>query len=150
MSIFGDLDIESAADDPFGVDPGTYNAVVSDVEVKDSKDGSKKGLWLTYSITECTENPAMEGRKVSEWKTIPQPEDPKNPSAEDSRAMSFLKLRLASLGIPPTHMNTVQFEDLIGIDVVITVEKNGEYTNVKRVEIPTSNGNGFSAENPFA
>lgn len=144
MSIFGDLDIASASDDPFSVAPGTYEAVVSDVEVKDNKDKTLKGLWITYTITGETEN----GKNVSEWKTIPAPADPKNPSAEDKRSMSFLKMRLSSLGIPESRMNSVQPEDLIGTEVAITVKKNGEYTNVTKVEALTALSVG-GPSNPF-
>lgn len=144
MSIFGDLDIANAEDDPFSIPPGTYEATVSDVEVKDNKDKTLKGLWITYTVIGETEN----GKKVSEWKTIPAPADPKNPSAEDKRSMSFLKMRLSSLGIPESRMNSVQPEDLIGTDVAITVKKNGEYTNVTKVEplVALSVGSG---SNPF-
>ena len=51
--------------------------------------------------------------------------------------MSFLKMRLKSLGVPETRMNTLQPEDLVGTDVVITVKKNGESTNITKVEIYT-------------
>lgn len=145
MSIFGDLDIANAENDPFSVAPGTYEATVSDVEVKDNKDKTLKGLWITYTITgEDVET----GKKVTEWKTIPNPADPKNPSAEDKRAMSFLKMRLSSLGIPESRMNTVGPEDLIGTDVVITVKKNGEYTNVTKVE-PYGHRDSIVDSNPF-
>ena len=151
MSIFGDLDIASAADDPFSVDPGTYHATVSEVKVKGSKDQTKKGLQITYTILTCDENPAMAGRTVSEWKTIPEPDDPKNPTADDAKAMSFLKMRLLSLGIPENRMNTVEFVDLQGVEVVITVEKNNGYTNVKRVELyDDSDFKDDLADNPFA
>lgn len=133
MSIFGDLDIANAQDDPFSVAPGTYPATVSDVEVKDNKDKTLKGLWITYTVQGEQET----GKKVTEWKTIPSPVDPKNPSAQDQRDMSFLKMRLKSLGVPETRMNTLQPEDLVGTDVVITVKKNGGYTNITKVEIYT-------------
>lgn len=145
MSLFGDLDIASAADNPFSVDPGTYSATVSNVELKDSKAGDKTGLFFTYTIT--GDGP-MVGRSVSEWKTVPQPENPKSPTAEEAQALSFLKMRLASLGIPEARMNTVTPDDLIGIDVVITVKQKDEYTNITKVVLAT--GVATNSENPFA
>lgn len=147
MGLFGDLDIAAAADNPFAVDPGTYPATVSDVVVKESKDKTKTGLNFTYTIT--GEGP-MVGRNVSEWKTLPTPANPKNPTAEEAQALSFLKMRLASLGIPEARMNSIVPEDLVGIDVVITVKQKDEYTNVTKVVLADESSNNAAMDNPFA
>jgi hypothetical protein len=134
MSIFGDLDVASASDDPFKVPANTYNAVVSESKVADSKDGSKKGLVLIYTV----EDPGSEhhGKNVREWKTIPQPADPKNPSGEDLRAMSFLKARLLDLGVPEERINSIQPDELIGKEVTIDVrEGKNDFMNVNSVTL---------------
>lgn len=131
MGLFDGLDVASAADNPFEVDPGTYNALVTEVEVRPTKDNTKIGLNITYTIDD-DESP-MNGRKVNEWKQIPQPADPANPTADEARAASFLKQRLANLGIPEDRMNDVDADDLIGTECVVSVKKNGEYTNVTKV-----------------
>lgn len=133
MSIFGDLDIASAADDPFEVPPNVYNAVVSDVKVGPTKDQSKVGMTIVFTIESDDEH---SGKSVREWKHIPQPADPKNPSGEDKRAMSFLKSRLVDLGIPAERVNSVTPEDLIGKEVTIDVRKGkGDFTNVNKVTL---------------
>lgn len=134
MSLFGDLDIAAAADDPFNIDEGVYAGVVSGVTTKKSNDGTKKGLVLTYTVTD--EDSPMVGRKIDEWKNMPQPEDPHNMTPEEERDASFLKMRLKSLGVAEEDMNTVGPEDLISTEVIFTVKKKGEYTNVVKVELP--------------
>jgi len=131
MSIFGDLDVESAADDPFAVPDNTYKAFLFDVKVGPTKDGTKTGMSLTYKISEGEH----EGKQITEWKRIPTPADPKNLDADDQRALSFLKARMLSLGIPASAVNTVTPEDLIGKSVLVTVKSEKGYTNVKKLEL---------------
>lgn len=131
MGLFGDLDVAAAEDNPWDLPANTYEAAVFEVAVKENKDKTKKGLSITYKVTEGEHT----GKKVSEWKTIPEPANPKAPSAEDKQAASFLKMRLASLGVPESRMNSVDVNDLQGLDVFITVKKNGEYTNVTNVKL---------------
>lgn len=135
MSLFGDLDIAAAADDPFNIDEGVYEGTISAVTKKESNDKTKKGLVITYTVTD--EESPMIGRKIDEWKNLPQPADPHNMTPEEERDVSFLKMRLKSLGVAEEDMNTVEPEDLIGTDVVFTVKKKGEYTNVVKVELPS-------------
>lgn len=130
MGLFGDLDVAAAEDNPWAVPANTYEATVFTVEVKADKNGNQ-GMILVYKIASGDH----EGKTVSEWKTIPTPADPKHPTAEEMKAASYLKMRLTSLGVPETRINSVEIGDLEGIPVTITVTVNGEYTNVKRVEV---------------
>lgn len=133
MSLFGDLDIASAADDPFNIDEGIYRGVLSNVQTKKSNDGTKKGTVFTYTVTD--EESPMVGRKIDEWKNLPQPADPDSLTPEEERDLSFLKMRLSSLGVAEEDMNTVEAKDLIGTECVFTVKKKGDYTNVVKVEL---------------
>lgn len=142
MGIFGDLDVEAAADDPFAVDDGTYNGTITKCEAKPTKNGDKIGLTLEYTITD--EGP-MAGRKVSEWKHIPRSGD-----ENAANAASFLKQRLISIGVPADRINSFEPEDALGTDVVFTVKKNGEYTNVTRVALPDGGGSTSDGGNAFA
>lgn len=130
MSLFGDLDIASAEDNPFDIPDNTYETYLTDVEVKRSKAGNL-GLALGYKIA----SGAHEGKSISEWKNIPEPEDPANPSPKDLQAMSFLKSRLIDLGVPEERINSLEPKDLIGTHVYVTTKKNGEYTNVRSVKL---------------
>jgi hypothetical protein len=129
MGLFGDLDVASAEDNPWAVPANTYEATLFEVSVKEDKN-KKPGLMLVYKISSGDHA----GKTVSEWKVIPQPADPKNPNADEKKAASYLKQRLASLGVPESRMNTVDTNDLLGTEVVITVKVNGDYTNVSKVE----------------
>lgn len=157
MSIFGDLDLENAADDPFAVKPGTYIVVVDEAGVQATKDGSKNGLTLSYKIVESDDDSTMIGRRISEWKDIPKFVDPKNPTEEEARQASFLKQRLLSLGIPSNELNSTNPSDLAGTGdrfMVTVVQTEGKganlgktYTNVRTVRLYTDNS--APQGNPF-
>lgn len=132
MGLFGDLDVASGEADPFHVPANTYEADLYKAEVKDKDD--KKALILTYKISDGPHK----GKTVGEFKTIPQPADPNNLTEDESKARNYLTQRLASLGIPKERMNSVDTNDLQGLAVVITVVNNGEYTNVRKVELRES------------
>ena len=145
-SIFGDLDIASAEDNPFGVPDNTYETYLTEAEVKTSKAGNK-GLALTYRVASGDH----EGKNISEWKNIPTPEDPKNPSAEDKTAMSWLKQRLISLGVPESRMNTLDpKKDLVGTHLYVTTKTKDGYTNVRNVELIGAGETASAGANPFA
>lgn len=129
MGLFGDLDVASADDNPWAVPANTYEADVYTVEVKTDKNGNK-GLAILYKISSGDH----EGKTVSEWKIIPQPNG-SDLTPEEKKAASYLKMRLASLGVPEERMNDVNVNDLMGLPVTVKVTVNGDYTNVTRVEL---------------
>lgn len=143
MGLFDGLDVASAADNPFEVEPGTYRCVVTGAEARPTQAGDKVGLNIEYTIQD-DEAGAMNGRKITEWKHIPQPADPANPTAKEAQSASFLKQRLVNLGIPESRMNDVEGDDLLGIECVVTVKKNGEYTNVTKVTVDSGSSENFS------
>lgn len=129
--MFGDLDFENAQDDPFAVPDNSYISYLTDVKVGPTKNGDKVGMTLEYTIDEGPHA----GKKISEWKQIPQPADPKNPSDDDMRSMSFIKQRMISLGVPADKINTTNPDDLIGTKCVVAVKNKGGYTNVRQVTV---------------
>lgn len=129
-NIWGDLDVESAADDPFAVPNNTYKAILTDVKVGPTKAGDKVGITLTWTIDSEDEH---NGKFITEWKHIPRPVDPQNLTDDESRAASFLKKRMLDLGIPPERVNTVRPEDLMGRECMVTVVNKDGYTNVRKV-----------------
>ena len=130
MGIFGDLDVASAADNPWAVPANTYEMNVYTAEVKRDKNEAL-GLEIVYKIS----SGEHEGKTVREWKTIPEPADAKNLTPDEQKAASYLKMRLLSLGIPESRMNGMNINDILGTEVVVKVTVNGEYTNVARVEL---------------
>jgi hypothetical protein len=140
MGLFAELDLEDAADDPFATPLGTFGCVVKEcklstsdskfVKVNGEDDTTKplRGLSLIYQINDGGDN---DGDTISEYKSIPYGSE----SVEDKRALSFLKQRLLSLGVPQERINSVQPEELEGTDCFVTTKKRGEYTNVTEVKV---------------
>jgi len=131
MGLFDGIDVESASDDPFAIADGTYEAFVTEIKVGPTKDGSKIGMTTTFKISEG-EN---EGKLVSRWLMVPEVEDPKNPTADEARALSFLKSHLLSLGVPAEKVNSVDADDLVGTEVYITVRTANGYCNVRKLVV---------------
>jgi hypothetical protein len=136
-ALFADLDLEDAADDPFAVAEGTWYATVTDFYRKQPKAEDKRpGFLLEYTFDpaedEEDEQSEVEGDDISEWFTIPEPGDN---SKDARRQRSFLRRRMLSLGVPEAALSSVTREDLIDVKVVLTVSKNGEYTNVTKVTL---------------
>jgi len=137
MGLFGDLDVASAKDNPNEIPPNTYHCVVTKVATAPTRNGEKLGMTITYKILSGD----YEGKSFTEWKEIPQPVDPRNPTKDEERAISFIKQRLVSLGIPSDQMNSLKPDDLIGIEADVSVienPKNPLYPQVRRVSLHES------------
>lgn len=121
---------------PDGLPEGAYPGNLYDVKViehKGEKTG-KKSLVFTYKVN----NPGH----VTHGETI---DDFKSCNADDSNQQKrFLKMRLESLGVPESRFSDPTWmQAVIGLDVYFTVKKNGQYTNVSKVErrgMAASNG----------
>lgn len=130
MSLFDGIDIASADDLSKGMPPGSYPAVVSDVrkEVGSKKNPDGNFLVIEYTV-DGFEFPAREKKWIPT--DVEVQADPKSARL----ARSFLKDRLLSLGVPPERLNAVGPENLIGIEVTITMKERDGYTNVSRVAL---------------
>lgn len=146
MGLFDELDIAGAADNPWSIPDDTYEAVVSDLVVKkNSKDNM--GMTFVYTIR----GGDYDGSDVTEYKRLPHSKDaePLEGKAK-SDALSYIKLRLASLGIPESKMNDVTKEDLIGIECYISTKQNGNFTNIRTLSLTKPEGESVgSTTNPF-
>lgn len=152
MSLFGDLDIEAASDNPWEIPADKYGATVSKVEKKDdhvsknNPDSTPKNyMVIEYTITDGSHAGAI-GQTLQEWKKVPKADD-----EDKDRSMSFIKQRLLSLGVPESKMNSVQPDDLVGIDVYVNVGagKNG-MPQVNTVELKGGSATtGSTGVNPF-
>ena len=147
--LFDELDIAGAEDNPWAIPDSTYPCVVSDLEVKANQKGNM-GMTFKYKVTEGE----YAGREVSEYKRLPHSADQEPLDAtKKGQAVSYIKQRLASLGIPEERMNGVTKDDLIGIECYVSTKMNGEYINVRDITLTAPEG-GVSASpattNPFA
>lgn len=160
MSLFGDLDVASAHDNPFFKPDGTYTCLVTKCEVKYSKNNNK-GMALEYTIQEGDK----EGKKFGEWKNIPEPWEVMGyASKEDfeaavnfddkikeraNRDLSFLKLRLKQFGFTPEEMGTIGAEEILSLPwLAIELKNYSGRENIADVKIladsMTAEGNSFS------
>jgi hypothetical protein len=104
MGLFDELDIAGAADNPWLIPDNTYPCVVSDLVVKADKNGNM-GMIFSYKVREGDHA----GFELSEYKRLPSSKDATPLSeAEKNKAMSYIKMRLDSLGIPESRMNSVE------------------------------------------
>lgn len=154
-SLFGELDIASASDDPYGVPDDTYKCVVSDLKIAKNSKGNR-GMTLTFKVAEGD----YRGQEITDYKRLPSSEDAEplvGKKRED--ALSYIKLRLRDLGIPDSQMNSLKREDLVGTECYVsTIKKtsNGStFVNVRNVQLTLNAENngatvGLAAVNPFA
>ncbi len=148
MGLFDELDIAGAADSPWAIPDNTYPAVVTDLIVKENSAGNM-GMTFKYKIREGEH----EGTDVSEYKRLPSSVD-KEPlsEGEKNKAMAYIKLRLNSLGIPEARMNSIEKEDVIGIECYISTKMTGDFINVRQVTLTSDvdTSGGVTTGNPFA
>lgn len=135
MSIFGDLDVSSANENPFFKPDGKYLCRVTAATVRHSKAGNK-GMPIEYTIQEGQK----QGKKINEWKPVPEPwevegyetqEDAKaevnfsDKIKEDAeRNLAFIKQRLKQFGFSNDEMNTVQPKDFLELPLLEVEIKN--------------------------
>ena len=137
MSLFGDLDLESAPDDPNAIPDGTYRAFLTDLKKGPTKDGSKVGVTFKYKVSEG----AYDGHQVTEWKSAN--------TSDDDTTKAWLKQRIIGLGVPADRMSSVDPDDLIGKDVYITVKNRNGFANVNKVTLADSAAVSASAKSAF-
>lgn len=146
MSLFGDLDVESAEDNPWFKPDGVYECYLHSVKVGATKAGDKMGMTLEYKIAS---GPKV-GRIINEWKWVPTPNQvqgykslsPKDGQEKDdefgekaSQAVSYLKARMKDFGIPSDRINSITSQDLLDLELHLNVtiqNKNGS-ENVRAV-----------------
>jgi len=160
-NLFGDLDVNSAADNPWVKPDGPYHCFLTKVESNLTKKGDKYGMNLEYTI----QDGPKARRKIKEWKWIPTPNqlagykalkeadnDEESPDEEfagnAADAVAWLKARMKDFGIPSDRINTVNRQDLLdmGLDLTVTIRtKNGneQITSVMLYE-------GDDVNDPFA
>ena len=163
MSLFGELDVASANDNPFFKEDGPYTCAVSGAEIKTSRKDGSKGLALKYTIVEGEKK----GQFINEWKPIPfswnlngyaTEEDEKNTANYDpeiggnaARSLSFLKARLKDFGFAPEKMNNLEPTDFLNLPkLVVTIKNENGRENVKGVDLASGNvASGGKKKDPF-
>lgn len=148
MSLFGELDVESADDNPWIKKDGTYISDLTGLSVKPTKAGDKMGLSLEFKIVEGI----YKGRLIKNWLWIPSQEQLKDPDEEKAaraaQAVSQLKYTMTSMGVPADRVNSVQAEDLMAMDqkYEVTIRNKNGSENVTGIAVHEESG---STASPF-
>ena len=131
--LFGDYNADTI-DSAYGVPDGERDLIISDANIVTSSKGNT-GLEVTFTDEETKET-------LVRWTNLPNTGDP----TRDSNNAKWLKRFYESLEIPESQMNTVEKEDLIGIQVTATVftEEKGQYTNKRMRNVHRRMGSGMS------
>lgn len=135
MGLFDELDIAGAKDNPWEIPDDTYLCVISNLEVKQNSAGNM-GMYLTFTIREGE----YAGMEISDYKRVPHKDDKdKLTGKKYEDAKSFIKMRLESLGVPESRMNSVTKEELVGTECYVSsiVRRNGDsmFINVREVNL---------------
>jgi hypothetical protein len=146
MGLFGDNDVAEIPDNPFYVAPGTYEAVLTEAKVQETRDKSGVGLSFKWVIED--EDSEYKGQNVSDWNNIYPDITQDEMTAKIKAAMSRTKQRLTQMGIAEEDMNELDgsnpeaLSDLIGLHATITVKETSDkndpdikYTNLTKVEV---------------
>lgn len=151
MGLFGDQDAAEVSDNPFYVAPDVYLSILTDLTLRTSKDGEKKGLSFQWTIEE--EDNEFNGQTISEWVNVYLSDDDAPDATALRRDRARMKSRLAAVGFSNEQMNELVDEDgifnedlakeFIGtvryVQVTETPDKNDpdkKYTNITKISDP--------------
>lgn len=163
MSLFGELDVASANENPYYKEDGPYTCQLTGAELKTAKNGVSKGLALKYTILEGDKK----GLSINEWKPVPTPwnlmgyttkEDMDNTVNHDdevasnsNRSLSYLKARLIEFGIPPEEMNDLEPKTLLELPhMIVTIRNKNDRENITGVELITDSTSSVGTTDPFS
>lgn len=166
MSLFGDIDLANANDDPYYKEDGTYLCMITGAELKKANPKPDKpasrGLALKYTILEGEKK----GLAISEWKPVPYSWNINGyPSEEDQDAttnydaeiasnaamsMSYLKSRLLEFGFESEQMADLDPKDFLELpQMYVTIKNKNDRENVTGVEL-VSGIEGSDTSDPFS
>lgn len=152
-NLFGELDVESAEDNPWLKPDGPYRCGLADVSVKLTKKEDKMGMTLEFKITEG----AKKGRQIKPWYWIPTPNQvkgfptlkPEEGQVKDvefaekaANATSTLKLVMKNMGVPADKINTITSQDLLDLqqEYIVTIQNKNGSENVKSISVADNEG----------
>lgn len=161
MSLFGDLDVESAEDNPWLKPDGPYKCALAGVSVKATKAGDKMGMTLEFKIVEGSKK----GRKITPWNWIPtknqlagykslQSKDNEEKDEEFAEraatAVSQLKKNMMDMGIPADRINSMDAQNLMDMEqlYIVTIRNKNGSENVTSIAVDEDTAGG--SPNPFA
>lgn len=127
MGLFDDVDDDFTEVEEFAnLEAGTYEAIIANVTTEDKESG--KYMVITYTVTEDTK---FKGLSHKEYQRI-YPGRAVTDAEKNSRRA--IKTRFVQFGIPEDRINTVEPEDVIGIEGALTLglRRGSDYLNVRK------------------
>lgn len=126
------LNMDEIETNSFDVPDNIYNFTLADIDVFE-KDG-RESIRFHYDLLDDNEK----SFKTTEWFNLP--EDSANLTEANKVALSRLKSRVLSLGVPEADANKVSNDDLVGaygtLQLVSSKGKNGKtYQNVRNLRV---------------
>lgn len=148
MGLFGDIDANDVADDPFFVPAGTYEAVLTDATLYTPEgEETPTAIFFTWTI-EDDEAEEYDGNSVSDRCAVFPEITADEITPKIRKAFSFTKARLSQMGLDENQMNGLLDEgnetlsDLVGLEATLQVrnstDKNDadkKYSNVAKVVV---------------
>jgi len=156
MSMF-DFTFEGVTPASFAVPGGTYNAIISDVNVKPTASGYN-GFNITFTVVDGE----YENRTIRQWLRLPSPNTKPwtsangrvvSPEKQNEDAKSKLLRFLLDIGLTQDQTDSVNADMLIGRSVLVTVRPrkddpgNVNVTKVQGTDSPFDTGQ--PTGNPF-
>ena len=136
MGLFGDIDAQEVADNPFYVAPDTYKCVLAEAGVNTSNDGSKRGLTFKWVIDD--EDSEYYQNSVSDWLTLHDDKSADELTANDKKDNARIKQRLTQMGLTELQMNVLleddNLEEMVGLEAFVEIkESQGKGDNEGKV-----------------
>lgn len=148
MGLFGDIDANDVADDPFFVPAGTYESVLTDASLY-TPDGEETptAIFFTWTIDD-EDAEDYNGNSVSDRCAVFPEITSDEVTPKIRKAFSFTKSRLKEMGLDEDDMNGLldndgeKLEEYVGLEATIQVrnstDKNDsekKYSNIQKVVI---------------
>lgn len=125
MGLFGEVDAQEVADNPFYVAPDTYKCILSEASLNTSQDGEREGLTFKWVIDD--EDSDYYQNSISEWLTLHRDKSAAELTADDKKDNARIKQRLTQMGLSELEMNVLldddNLEDLVSLEAYVEVRE---------------------------
>lgn len=122
-------------------DPGLYRFELTGVTPKagNKKDPNAQALIFNFALTDGPTQEEGQTKSYGEYLVVPQPADPRNPTADEKRQASYLKARIVSLGIPEERISSFDLDELEGVSgtlsIAVTSSNGRDYVNIRDLKL---------------
>ena len=145
MGLFGKLDVEEVAEDPFAVDNGTYLCTLTKVETRHFDANDNDVIRFSWVISE--EDSDFNGNGLQDTLRYYPTLEEDDVTPDIKKDLARLKQRLIQMGVTEEDMDSFDQEathgDYIGTEAYLTVKNNVDqkdpskkYRNITFIRLP--------------